>query len=87
MTKQRTKIPALDDNGKFVYKDKQTVDIQTYDMLYAVSAYKEGYEVYAISPSNAVRLFSVEEIKDAYDPNMFNPNKDNLFLIREVEIK
>ena len=68
MTKQRTKIPALDDNGKFVYKDKQTRDIQTYDISCAVSAYKEGYEVYALSPSKATA-------------------KDNLFLIREVEIK
>tara|TARA_R110000751_G_scaffold17873_4_gene54696 strand:- start:4283 stop:4543 length:261 start_codon:yes stop_codon:yes gene_type:complete len=86
MTKQsRTKIPALDDNGKFVYKDKQTRDIQTYDISCAVSAYKEGYEVYALSPSNAVRLFSIEEIEDAYEKQA--TAKDNLFLIREVEIK
>ena len=68
MTKKRTKIPALDDKGKFIYDDKGSGEIQTYTMSKALQAYKEGYAVYIAHPLDEDpddRMFSAEEIMEA----------------------
>jgi hypothetical protein len=75
---KRTKIPALNDEGKFIYDDKGSGEIQTYTTSKALQAYKEGYAVYIAHPLDEDpddRLFSAEEITKA---------DGHLFIIKEV---
>ena len=75
---QRTKIPALNDEGKFIYDDEGSGEIQTYTMSKALQAYKEGYAVYIAHPLDEDpddRLFNAEDITRA---------DGHLFIIKEV---
>jgi hypothetical protein len=57
-------------------------DIQTYNLNDAISAFKDGYKVFALSPENSVWCKSEQEIKDIYKPNLFNAKNDHLYLIK-----
>ena len=59
-------------------------DLQTYKLTEAISAYKHGYKVFALSPENSILCNSEQEIKDIYKPNLFNANNDHLYLIKDV---
>lgn len=57
-------------------------DFQTYNLNDAISAFKDGYKVFALSPENSVWCKSEQEIKDIYKPNLFNAKNDHLYLIK-----
>jgi hypothetical protein len=57
-------------------------DIQTYNLNDAISAFREGYKIFALSPENSVWCNSEQEIKDIYKPDLFNATNDHLYLIR-----
>lgn len=59
-------------------------DFQTYNLNEAISAFREGYKIFALSPENSVLCNSEQEIKDIYKPNLFNVTNDHLYLIKDV---
>ena len=62
-------------------------DFQTYNLNDAISAFREGYKIFALIPENSVLCSSEQEIKDIYKPNLFNVTNDHLYLIRAGEVR
>tara|TARA_R110000765_G_scaffold87293_1_gene167410 strand:- start:24 stop:770 length:747 start_codon:yes stop_codon:yes gene_type:complete len=54
----------------------------SYNLNDAISAFRDGYKIFALSPENSVWYNSEQEIKDIYKSNLFNAKNDHLYLIK-----